>query len=293
MPMLNLFKISLSIALTFSVYDVCHKKTLGFALVNVHPTHYDSFETPVDKEQIDKLLSQPFYLFANGGQSYVFKSADDQYVLKLFKFHHLRIPPWIQALPLPGKLGEIKAKKMARKKETLEKTYSSYINAFTYFQKESLILDMNLSNKKDRYHSKIVIYDAQMIPFELDPNNTPFALQKKVDLFESTIQKKLEEEDLQFVAQAVTRCIDLLANRINKGFMDNDCYLHKNIGLVGYEPMLLDIGTLEKVDQMDHKTKVRQIEYVMNPIFKMVEKYPTLIEQVQEHWEKTKNLTLL
>ncbi|NBO23931.1 MAG: hypothetical protein EBU93_01635 [Chlamydiae bacterium] len=290
--MLRLFKATLGVVLVFSTYDICHQKTLGFALVNVTPTHFDDFETSVDKKEIDKILSQPFYLFANGGQSYVFKSEDDQYVLKLFKFHHLRIPPWIQAIPLFGKFQEMKEKKMQFKRSILEKTFLSYKNAFKYFQKESLVYDMNLSNQPNRYHSTLVIYDAQKIPFKLDPNITPFALQKKVDLFESKIMEKLKENDLQFVANAVSKCMDLLAKRINQGFIDNDCYLHKNIGLVGDEPMLLDIGTLERVENLDHKTKVRQIEYVMKSIFEMIENYPTLKSQVLEYWENLKNTTL-
>ena len=262
-------------------------------MVNITPTHYDCYETKVDPKIADEIFNQPFYLFANGGQSYVFKSKDDQYVLKLFKFHHLRIPPWIKYLPLPKKLEEWKVRKIAYKKGVLDKTFLSYKNAFDFFKKESLLIDINLSDRKDRYQSKIVIHDAQNIPFIVDPNITPFALQKKVVLFESTIKEKLQTKDLQFVTQAVQNCMDLLANRINQGFIDNDCYLHKNIGLVGTEPMLLDIGTLEKVENLGHQDKVRQIEYVMKPIFEMIEKDPELKDRINEHWEKTKNITLL
>lgn len=292
--MLKLFKIVLSIFLSFSVYDVCHKKTLGFALVNITPTHYSEFETNIEKSKIDQIFQkQPFYLFANGGQSYVFKSLDDQYVLKLFKFHHLRIPPIFTILPLSGRLQALREKKLSFKKSKLDQTYESYINAFTNFKEESLLYEVSLSNKPGRYHSTITIYDAQKIPFVIDPNTTPFALQKKVVLFEETVKQKLKENNLNFVLEATCKCMDLLANRINKGFIDNDCYLHKNIGLDGTDPMLLDIGTLEKMEMIDHPTKVRQVEYVMNTIFEMVKDHKELHDKIMQHWDEVKKSTLL
>jgi hypothetical protein len=283
--MLNLFKLSLSALLTVSVYDICHQLTFGFAMVNIQPTAYKAFETTEDKAKIDEILNQPFYLFANGGQSYVFKSKDDQYVLKLFKCHHMRIPPWIQALPLQGHLGEWKRKKMAYKKGVLDKTFTSYENAYNFFKDSSRLLELNLSNQKNRYKSKIVIYDAQNIPFEIDPNVTPFALQKKLALFESTILRKLKEKDHRFVLESSKKCIDLLVSRINQGFIDNDCYLHKNIGLDGDEPILLDIGTLEKVPDLTKKTKINQVEYVMKSIFEMLEQEPSLHEALLLYWK--------
>ena len=87
--------------------------------------------------------------------------------------------------------------------------------------------------------------------------------------------------------------MDLLANRINKGFIDNDCYLHKNIGLNGTDPMLLDIGTLEKMEIIDHPTKVRQVEYVMNTIFEMVKDHKELHDKIMQHWDELKESTLL
>ena len=284
--MLTLFKIALSALLTVSVYDICHQLTFGFAMVNIQPTAYHAFETGEDKSQVDQILNQPFYLFANGGQSYVFKSKDDQYVLKLFKCHHMRIPPWIQALPLKGYLGEWKKRKMAYKKGVLDKTFTSYENAYTFFKDSSRLLELNLSNQKNRYKSTITIFDAQNIPFTIDPNVTPFALQKKLDLFESTILKKLKDQDHAFVLEASKKCIDLLVERINQGFIDNDCYLHKNIGLDGNEPILLDIGTLEKIPNLNKKTKISQVEYVMKPIFEMFAQEPSLHEALLLYWKE-------
>lgn len=292
MLIIHLYRLAVAAILTLSVYDIVHEITLGFALVNITPTHYDDFESEVSKSEVDKVFAQPFYLFADGGQSFVFVSEDNQYVLKLFKFHHLRIPPWMQVFPVWGKLNDYKIKKMAFKRGILQETFLSYKNAFKFFKEESLLLDLNLSNKPNRYHSTLTIYDIQKRPFKIDPNTTPFALQKKVQLFEATIKKKLKENDLQFVADAVCNCMDLLATRINKGFIDNDCYLHKNIGLVGSKPMLLDIGTLQMIDNLDHKSKVHQIEYVMKSIFDLIADYPELKEQINSHWEYTKNTTL-
>lgn len=291
--MLKLFKVVLSIFLSFSVYDICHQKTLGFALVNIKPTHYSEFETNVQKQEIDEIFKQPFYLFANGGQSYVFKSQDDQYVLKLFKFHHLRIPPILSYIPLNGKLETFREKKLAFKRKKLDQTFESYINAFNNFKEDSLLFEVSLSNKPGRYQSTITIYDAQKIPFVIDPNTTPFALQKKVVLFEGTVKEKLKEKNFDFVLEATCKCMDLIAKRVNKGFIDNDCYLHKNIGLSGTDPMLLDIGTLEKIDQLDYLSKIKQVEYVMTPIFEMVKEHTELHEKIMQHWDEVKKATLL
>ncbi len=283
----RLFSYALSSLLAISLFDICHIKTLGFALVNITPTEFDDFESGVDKGTIDPILNQNFYLFAKGGQTYAFESEDHQYVLKLFKFQHLRIPPILKWLPLTGHLDKLKQKKIGYKASMLKKAYQSYRDAFFYFKEEALLEEINLSNKKNRYQSRLTIYDAQKIRFELDPNTTPFILQKKVVLFESAIQNHLKVGDFSFVKEAICSCIDLLMKRIDLGFIDNDCYLHKNIGLIGSKAMLLDIGTLEKTPNLTHETKVKQLSYVLESVFQMIEPYPKLQTEIKEYFLKT------
>src|ERR1700722_2869530 len=52
-----------------------------------------SSPSPEQKALIDKILSQNFTYLGKGAQSYAFESQDQKFVLKFFKFKHIK-PSW-------------------------------------------------------------------------------------------------------------------------------------------------------------------------------------------------------
>ena len=281
-----------SILALVTTYDFCHKATRGFALVNIYPTEYQDYESCTLKEPIDQIFSQSFHLFSNGGQSYVFLSDDQKIILKLFKFQHHRIPPWLEHIPLTGGLLDKKNRKKAYKRGRLLHSYKSYENAFSYLKEESKLIEVNLSNKPHRYHSKIKIFDAQNICHEIDPNITPFLLQKKVDLFESVIENYISDQTFDRAYTSITNLLDLIAKRVSLVFVDNDAFLFKNIGIDYNQAVLIDVGSLEKYDSISYKEKLRQIDLVCKPLFDRIKNIPELDERVRQYYQLTIDPTL-
>ena len=118
MKPLTYIKFFLFLLLFFGVERLCHRATDGFALVNIYSPkgsdHGLQTDFPLSISNVN--LDQPFYYLNSGSQSYVFLSNDGQTILKFFKFQHMRIPPWIEYLPLPSSLAEKRAKKREKKK---------------------------------------------------------------------------------------------------------------------------------------------------------------------------------
>jgi hypothetical protein len=275
-----------------TIYDFCHKATKGFAIVNIYPTEYRNYETGVSKETIDTIFSQSFHLFSTGGQSYVFISDDQKTMLKLFKFQHLRIPPILEFIPLSGSALERKNQKKAYKRVQLFRTYDSYQNAFSHFKEESKLIEINLTNIPGRYQSKIKIFDAQNIYHELDPNLTPFLLQKKVDLFETVIENDLLNHSYDHAYAAISHLLRMIAKRVNLGFEDNDAFLIKNIGIDEDKAILIDVGTLESPKMLNYEEKLHQIDIVCKPLFEKIKAVPELENKVQNYFYSTIDPTL-
>ena len=131
--MKRLVKIFLFAILFFGIERLCHKATDGFALVNVYAPPGDNGKWHRTDSPDSNLLDQTYHYFDSGSQSYVFVSEDGKTILKLFKFQHMRTPPWLDFLPSKGKLGE----KRGKKRKTLEKTFNSYSLAYDQLKEET------------------------------------------------------------------------------------------------------------------------------------------------------------
>src|SRR3972149_3376059 len=111
------FKLALSIPLFFLISLWCQKATDRFtihAIRSHRPFHPEWEGAPLsteESEEVDRALSQPFSYYGCGGQSFIFFSHDDKYVLKFFKERLYTYPKWLDYLPVPYLLNRYKSKK--------------------------------------------------------------------------------------------------------------------------------------------------------------------------------------
>ncbi len=116
-----LTKTLLFVALFGLAYFLSDLATCGFTLARLRTSY--NLSLPSEGAEPYLYLKQKFYLKAQGGQSYVFISADGKYVLKFFK----DMPrPW---LPLPS----YQKKKIGKLKRTLK----GYQLAFSRLREET------------------------------------------------------------------------------------------------------------------------------------------------------------
>lgn len=224
----------------------CRKQTDTFALYKILSplTHHSEWETPPlpahELVNIQEILNQPFHYLARGAQCYVFVSDDHQYVIKFFRLYHL-LPPFWTKLPLPPFLRPYGLAKIAQKEKELERDFISYKIAFEQMREQTGLLYVHL-NKTDHLHQKIHIFDRLNICHELELDQMEFLVQKRADLLYPTLDRIATCDGISAGCEALSRLVDLLVLRCEKGIFDKDPDLNTNFGFIGHTPVQIDVG---------------------------------------------------
>jgi hypothetical protein len=160
------------------------------------------------------ILKQKFYLKDQGGQSYVFISADEKYVLKFFK----EMPrPWI-----PFK--NYQRKKLGKLKRTLK----GYQLGFERLQQETGLLYLHLSPTTTPLPT--IVVDRLSIEHSIDLSSVYFVLQKR-----ATPLSTVSEATLAQVSE-------LLQKRASAHIADHDPRLYTNLGWIDSQLVFIDPG---------------------------------------------------
>lgn len=241
--MKRLVKIFLFIFLVWGVERLCHRATDGFALANIYaPIGDNSKWKRLDSPDPD-LLNQTYHYLGCGSQSYVFASEDGTTVFKLFKFQHMRTPPWLNFLPSKGKLGE----KRAIKREVLEKTFTSYSIAYDYLREETGLLYLHLA-KTSHLKQKLTITDKIGKHHILDLDNVEFVFQKRGVLAYEAITAWMAQGEMKKAKKGIQNLLKLATHRCHLGIFDKDPDFSTNFGFVGETPFQIDFGRLSLSD---------------------------------------------
>jgi hypothetical protein len=202
---------------------------------------------PEDPQALHKILDQPFTFLNSGGQSFVFLSADGQYVLKFFKMYRHRLPLGLSSLCLPLFLEGIREKISAAKNKRFRQEFDSYSLAYREFREESGLVYLHL-NKTHFLQQQAHIIDNLGISHYIDLDQTEFLLQKRVTLVYHAIDSLMREGKREAAQHRIEKLVDLLLKRYEKGIQDTDAVIETNYGFDGETPVLLDIGRLQKND---------------------------------------------
>lgn len=238
----KLFTSCLFISLFWLTAIFCHRATDGFALVNIATPNYPPFFSSDGAELPSDLnLDLPFTYLGSGSQSYVFLSSDQSTVLKLFKFQHMRIPPWLDILPLPQALEKLKRKKKRKKQEIFETTLRSNQIAYKHFRSESGLLYTHLA-KSDFLKRDLIIIDKIGNSHKINLDTTLFVLQKKGELIYPCIDKWMAKGELEKAKRGVQSLLELALLRCQKGIFDKDPDFNTNFAFIGERAIQIDFG---------------------------------------------------
>ncbi len=230
---LNLCKFVAFVAILITVQKLCYKATEGFTIERIkHPLQEAKHSEPIDPA-IGQILERPFRFLASGGQCYAFESEDGQYVLKVFKQHHLRLPSIASAI-VPASLNAYFAHK--------EKTFlASCRIAATELAQETGVVFAHLE-KLQGVPSHILLIDKLNISHQVPSSSLPFVLQKRAILFDEHLKMLLTQGKLPEAISAIESVLALAESRCKKGFADNDPVLNRNWGFIGNEAVEVDVG---------------------------------------------------
>ncbi|MCK4935074.1 MAG: hypothetical protein KAR79_05755, partial [Simkaniaceae bacterium] len=242
----KIITILLACFLFFFTERLCHYATDGFAVVNISAPIVDAepWFTPFtheDKETLDKILCQKFTYLDSGAQCYVFLSEDKQTVVKFFKFQHMRIPPWIQYLPLPKKWDAHRHAKHQKKQTILKRTFESCHIAYHHLKEETGLLYIHLT-KTPQIHKKLHIIDKIGRFHLIDLNSTEFIIQKRASGVFDSINKWMQNDQIEKAVNGITSLFELSIKRCKQGIFDKDPDFKTNFGFLEKSAIQIDIG---------------------------------------------------
>jgi len=275
----NIVKIGILVALFMQVEHFCHKRTKGFALNRIlsdlSPREDWVIPAQTDLAEIRSILNQTFTFLGKGAQCYAFLSQDQQYVLKFFRFDHLKPALWLTHFPLPFFLHAYRDEKIALNKGKTERTFESYKIAYQDLKEDTGLVFIHL-NKSSDLQLRTTIVDKLGIAHCLDMDSMHFLLQKRAQLLYPTISQWIENNHLEQAKKGVKDLLVLIASRCKKGIRDKDPDLLTNFGFIQNVPVQIDVGRFSK------ETGTRSESY-REEIARITDKFNTwLIEQSPE-----------
>lgn len=205
--------------------------------------------TTDEHHQLAQILDQKFSYIGKGAQCYAFASQDQQYVLKFFKFKHVKPNILVESLPSIYPFKNFKQNYIERKKRKLIGVYNGYDLAFNENRKGSELIYLHLLPTQ---HLKLQAAVIDKIGFErhINLDDVVFLLQRKGETLRTRMHLLLKEDRLQEAKQAVESIVKMYISEYRKGIYDHDHGVMHNTGFIGNQPFHLDVGKLNKDERI-------------------------------------------
>jgi len=198
-----------------------------------------------EQDALGKIFDQKFTYIGKGAQSYAFVSQDNQFVLKFFKFKHLRPNLWLTLVPAVGPLTSWKEEKVKRKEEKLNNVFDAYRLAWEVHREQSGLVFIHL-NKTSDLNRIVHLTDKIGMHWTVDLDSVNFVLQKRADTSRKVIYGLLASGEVQEAKRRIRQIFDLYREEYNKEVFDHDHGVMHNTGFVGQSPIHLDVGKLHR-----------------------------------------------
>lgn len=201
-----------------------------------------------EQKNLSSLLSQPYAYLGEGGQSYVFASEDQRYVLKLFKFNRFK-PAWfVSMLPDVSFMSAIRQKHTAKRFQKQVVVFTGHQTAFELHKMESGLVFIQLS--PSHVKQEIVLVDWLGIKRKVDLGELVYVLQEKGEILSTVFSSLLDKGEVGLVKHRMGQVLDLYQTEFLKGIYDTDHGVMHNIGFVGDRPIHLDVGKFVRDEAM-------------------------------------------
>lgn len=267
------------------VEKLCHKATDGFSILRISSYLPPDLNLEVQLEDLKELqgiLDQPFYYLASGGQSFVFISTDQKYVLKFFKFHHKRLFPNFSFLSYPKILRGYLDEKIERKKGKLYRSLLSPSIACTLLKSECALIYSHLQTT-NFLASKLKIFDKLHNPFILDADEFAFVVQKKGISVREKLDLLEKQNNKEAIKQVFKDILTLSHQRADRGILDRDNDLYNNFGYIEERAVFLDVGTFYFASQNVQAQYTKEESKAIKRLEKSLKtSHPKLIELLDE-----------
>lgn len=202
---------------------------------------WDFSISPSERPLLAEILNQKFYYLGKGAQVYAFGSADQKYVIKFFKFKHLKPSFALSFLPSIGPLREFKIKNQERKERKLRGVFYGHAIAFEYDKEHSGLLYLHL-NTKDALGLEVELVDKLGFQRKVALDSVPFVIQKRGETLRTVLSALFEKGNVELAAIRANQILDMYLEEYRKGVWDRDHGVSHNTGFIGDIPFHLDVG---------------------------------------------------
>lgn len=280
--------------LLFALARLYFRVTDDFRIANITyeiPFHSE-WEIPsldmASQDKVNTILDQKFSYIGKGAQCYAFGSDDGKYVLKLFKFKHLKPSLFVEYLPAIWPLKNYKEKETARKIRKLESVFVGYRLAYGVHRDETGLLYIQLNPNQGHTKRTVTVRDKIGLERTIDLDSIVFVVQEKAKTTRSVLRESLEKGDVAGAKRRVRQILDLYKLEYSKGIYDLDHGVMHNTGFVGEKPIHLDVGKLTKEERMKSKEYSRSDFAIILAKFdrwiseNFPKEYPEMKKDIQE-----------
>ena len=223
--------------------------------------------TEQDKNNVFSILGQKFYYIGKGAQSYAFESEDQNYVLKFFKFKHLKPNFLLNLLPPIPLFERYKTAVRERKTRKIHGIFLGYQIAYEENKEGSKLIYLHLM-PTDFFNKQVTVVDKIGIERRIDLDHTVFLIQRKGEMLRTRIHRLFADNRIESVNKVLSDILEMYIKEYRLGVYDHDHGIMNNTGFIGNEPFHLDVGKLSKDDSMKHvdqyKLDLKQVVWKMN-----------------------------
>ncbi len=216
-----------------------------------------AINTPEEIQRAQIILEQPFKYLGQGRQSFIFKSQDDQYILKFMKCQRMNVATWYENIWLPSFLDSRRRLEITDKKMRFKSLARSMSLAKKPLQQQTGVLFLHVEPTHE-IQKNVQLFDRLGFSYSIDINNCPFVLQKRAQGAFETLKALFKENKREELVCRLHQLIDLLKERAQCGIINPDGKLirHNNVGFLETRAIYIDLGTLKRSKK---STKPRHI----------------------------------
>lgn len=232
----------------------CHKETKGFRIQKIQASLPEiECQNLYTASELRDILSQTFTFLNSGGESYVFASKDNNYVLKFFKFHHMR-PNSLEEFLIPP---PFRKKFIQHRRSQLNAFLASCKFAQDRFQEGTGLIHLHINPTND-LNIQLQLYDAIGVLHKLDIDKFPFALQERASMAYPTLTALAEAKEYEALKIRLSSLLDLIVSRCEAGLADHDAR-KRNFGFIGEKAIELDLGSFSLNENLKEPTERNKI----------------------------------
>ncbi len=224
----------------------------SFRIDKIQPSHFfdNNYNDHSDHLDLDLVLNQKFKFLSKGRHTFVFRSEDNKYVIKFFRFHRYKLPITFQlckSLPWIKNFSE----KLQKELNILYfETMDSYKLVYEKLQTETATIYVHL-NKSNDLNKKIIVVDKFKISHTIDLDNYGFIIQKKAKSFSKELIKV--KNDKKALEKLLIAFFSNLESIYKKNIINNDRHVLNNLGVIDNRVVEIDTGRFALKQELNKK----------------------------------------